>query len=144
MLRRWFALTTLLCLPFVASAQLPKPFYAWWSNPVVVRDLNLKPAQKREIREAVVGYREHLVYLRGEIERAENDLELQFNQQPVDARKTNEAIERLAGARGELTRTLSQMSLKLRMVLTQEQWQDLQRRRPGKAPLAVPTENEPR
>jgi hypothetical protein len=48
----------------------------------------------------------------------------------VDPAKTNEAIERLVDARSDLTRTLTQLSLKLRLILTEEQWQELQRRRP--------------
>jgi Spy/CpxP family protein refolding chaperone len=114
-----------------ASAQLPKGFYAWWSTPVA-RDLNLSGEQRQQIRATVRDYRPHLVELRAEVERAESELEYQFNQQPVDARKANEAIDRLAAARSDLTRTLSQMSLQLRTVLTQQQWQELQRRRPLK------------
>jgi Spy/CpxP family protein refolding chaperone len=125
-----------------ASAQLPKGFYAWWGSPVV-RDLNLSLEQKQQIRSTVKDYRPHLVELRAEVERAEGDLEYQFNQQPVDSRKANEAIDRLAAARSDLTRTLSQMSLKLRTVLTQQQWQELQRRRPVKGangPVQQPEE----
>ena len=50
---------------------------------------------------------------------------------PVDPAKTNEAIERLVDARSDLTRTLTQLSLKLRLILSEEQWQELQRRRPA-------------
>jgi len=108
-----------------------------------VRDLNLSLEQKQQIRSTVKDYRPHLVELRAEVERAEGDLEYQFNQQPVDSRKANEAIDRLAAARSDLTRTLSQMSLKLRTVLTQQQWQELQRRRPVKGangPVQQPEE----
>jgi Spy/CpxP family protein refolding chaperone len=127
-----------------ALAQLPKGFYAWWGSPVV-RDLNLSDQQRRQIRLTVRDYHPHLVELRAEVERAEGDLQYQFNQQPVDTRKANEAIDRLAAARSDLTRTLSQMSLKLRTVLTQQQWQELQRRRPvrGEGPLPPTPTEEP-
>jgi Spy/CpxP family protein refolding chaperone len=140
---RAVALAVLVVL-FAAPAwsQLPKGFYAWWGSPVV-RDLNLNDEQKRQIRSTVRDYRPHLVELRAEVERAEGDLEYQFNQQPVDARKANDAIDRLAAARADLTRTLSQMSLKLRAVLTQQQWQELQRRRPVKGAGPVPQPEEP-
>jgi hypothetical protein len=123
-----------------APAQLPKGFYAWWGSPVV-HDLNLSDEQRRLIRSTVKDYRPHLMELRAEVERAEGDLEYQFNQQPVDPRKANEAIDRLAAARADLTRTLSQMSLKLRTVLSQQQWQELQRRRPVKG--AAPVQQQP-
>jgi len=55
-------------------------------------------------------------------------LGIALGESPVDQRKANEAIDHLATARGELTRTLSQMTLRLRTILTSEQWQELQRR----------------
>ena len=136
------ALTLALLFASCAWAQLPKGFYAWWGSPVV-RDLNLSDEQKKQIRVTIREYRPHLVELRAEVERAEGDLEYQFNQQPVDARRANEAIDRLAAARSDLTRTLSQMSLKLRTVLSQQQWQELQRRRPVKGAGVVQQPEEP-
>jgi Spy/CpxP family protein refolding chaperone len=112
-----------------ASAQLPRNLYPWWSKPVA-QELNLSFEQKRQVRDTIQAYRPRLVELRARVDRAEADLETQFNQQPVDTRRANDAIYRLASARADLTRTLSQMSLKLRTVLTQQQWEELQRRRP--------------
>jgi Spy/CpxP family protein refolding chaperone len=116
-----------------AYAQMPRSLYPWWSKPVA-QELNLSIEQKRQVRQTIKEYRPRLVELRASVDRAEADLETQFNQQPVDARKANDAIERLASARADLTRTLSQMSLKLRTVLTEPQWEELQRRRPERNP----------
>ncbi len=66
--------------------------------------------------------------LREAVQRADSDLQIALDQSPLDQRKANEAIEHLATARGELTRTISQMTLRLRTILTNEQWQELQRR----------------
>ena len=44
----------------------------------------------------------------------------------MDQTKANDAINQLAAARGELTKAVSQMDLKLRMILTAQQWQQLQ------------------
>ncbi len=129
-----------LAFAAAASGQLPRPFYAWWSSPGVVQDLNLTNEQKTQIRLTVRDYRGHLLQLRGEIERNEAELEFQFNQQPVDVRRASEVIDRLASARSDLTRTISQMSLKLRTVLTQQQWQELQKRRPAKGRVETPGE----
>ena len=112
-------------------AQLPKGFYAWWNQPVA-RTLNLTNPQRREIRETVAQYRPRLMELRVEVNKAEANLQDQFDQDPVDNAKVSQAIERLVTARGDLTRTLSQMSLKLRVLLTAQQWQQLQRNRPGR------------
>jgi Spy/CpxP family protein refolding chaperone len=112
-------------------AQMPKSLYAWWSKPVVTKQLNLTTVQRQQIRAVVVEFRPHLIDIRAEVSKAEIDLEAQFDHDPVDQAKANQAIERLIGARSDLTRTLSQMSLKLRSVLTEQQWRDLQRLRPG-------------
>lgn len=113
--------------------QMPKSLYAWWSKPVVARQLNLTNVQRQQIRATVVQFRPHLIDIRAEVNKAEIDLEAQFDHDPVDQTKANQAIERLIAARADLTRTLSQMSLKLRTVLTEQQWRDLQRLRPGQA-----------
>jgi Spy/CpxP family protein refolding chaperone len=55
-----------------------------------------------------------------------------FNQDSIDQRKADQAVNQLANARGDLTRTLSQMSLKLRNLLTADQWRDLQARQAGR------------
>ena len=112
--------------------QMPKSLYAWWSKPVVARQLNLTNVQRQQIRATVVQFRPHLIDIRAEVNKAEIDLQAEFDHDPVDQTKANQAIERLIAARADLTRTLSQMSLKLRTVLTEQQWRDLQRLRPGK------------
>ena len=121
-------------------AQMPKSLYAWWSRPVITRQLNLTNVQRQQIRSTVLQYRPHLIDIRAEVNKAEIDLEAQFDHDPVDQAKANQAIERLIAARTDLTRTLSQMSLKLRSVLTEQQWRDLQRLRPGPGE-ELPTES---
>ena len=131
-----------LALSVCALAQLPKGFYAWWSRPEITRNLNLTPAQRQQIRGTVMQYRPHLLNVRAEVIRAEQTLADEFNRNPVDPTRAQEAIARLVDARSDLTRTLSELSLKLRLVLTEQQWQELQRRRPlsgGDAPEPAET-----
>jgi Spy/CpxP family protein refolding chaperone len=128
-MRRTAILALLLTGPLFA--QMPRSLYAWWSKPVITRQLNLTDVQRQQIRATVVQYREHLIDIRAEVNKAEIDLEAQFDHEPIDQAKANQAIERLVAARADLTRTLSQMSLRLRSVLTEQQWRDLQRLRPG-------------
>ena len=118
-----------LTLPVAASAQ---PFFGpfpWWDSPIA-RDLNLTDAQTKQILATVKEYRDHLVDLRAVVQKAEGDLQDIFNEDQIDQKRANDAIERLVAARSDLTRTLSQMELKLRGVLTAQQWQQLQQRRP--------------
>ena len=119
-----------LLLSSAVFGQMPKGIYAWWNRPEIARDLNLSPAQRQQIRAVVQQFRPHLLNVRMSVVQAEQELAQQFNRNPVDAAKTNDAIERVVDARSDLTRTLSQLSLKLRLVLTEQQWQELQRRGP--------------
>jgi Spy/CpxP family protein refolding chaperone len=64
------------------------------------------------------------------VNKADAEVAAAFNEETVDQAKANDAINRLADARRELTRTMSQFELKLRTVLTAQQWQDMQRPRP--------------
>src|SRR5271169_243042 len=130
-MRRYFILALLASSALLA--QMPKGIYAWWSRPEIARNLNLTPSQREQIRAVVQQFRPHLLNVRSEVNQAEQALAEQFNRNPVNAAKTNEAIERLVDARSDLTRTLTQLSLKLRLVLTEQQWQELQRRRPTAA-----------
>jgi len=122
-------LVLLAALAFPALAQAPRGFFAWWDSPIA-RDLNLTDAQVKQIRSTVREYRAKLVDLRASVEKAEIEVEDAFNEENVDPRKATEAIDHLANARADLTRTVSQMSLRLRTVLTPDQWRELQKRRP--------------
>ena len=134
-------LITLACAATL-SAQLPKGIFNWWGRREIVRDLNLSAAQREQIRATVQQFRPHLLNVRAAVDQAELDLAGQFNHNPVDPAKTNDAIERLVDARSDLTRTLSQLSLKLRLILTEDQWQELQRRRPVEDKSAPPESGE--
>ena len=140
-MRRLLALALLFSA--AVSAQMPKGIYAWWSRPQIARDLNLSPSQREQIRATVQQYRPHLLNVRIAVNQAEQALADQFNRNPVDPPKTNEAIERLVDARSDLTRTLTQLSLKLRLVLNAQQWEELQRRRPVQGNESAPPPEAP-
>jgi Spy/CpxP family protein refolding chaperone len=121
------------------SAQMPRGIWAWWSRPQVARDLNLSVEQRQQIRSTVQQYRPHLLEVRAAVNQAEQALADQFNSNPVDQAKTSAAIDRLVDARSDLTRTLTQLSLKLRLILTEQQWLELQRRRPVRGEEPAPS-----
>jgi len=111
-------------------AQMPQSLYPWWGNKPVVKQLDLTPAQVHDIRAAVTEAQPHLLEVRAKVLRAEQNLEDQFNADPVDQAKANQALEQLIAARIDLTHSLTELSLKLRMLLTIQQWHELQRLRP--------------
>jgi Spy/CpxP family protein refolding chaperone len=120
----------LVLLPVALCAQGRPPFGPWWDGPVV-NGLNLSEAQRKQIQTTTRDFRNRLVDARASVQKAEGELDDVFNSDKLDQRRANDAINRLANARGELTKVMSQMSLQLRQVLTAEQWQELQRRERG-------------
>jgi Spy/CpxP family protein refolding chaperone len=124
----------LLLLAFMPAAMLVAQgpgmgMFPWWDSPLA-QDLNLSENQKQQIKSTVRDYRDRLIEQRATLQKAEGNLQDCLNEEQVNEAKTNEAIEKTVAARGEFARTVSQMSLKLRMILTPQQWQELQKRRP--------------
>jgi Spy/CpxP family protein refolding chaperone len=116
-------------LSLSALAQGPRDFFPWWDTPVA-RDINLTDAQQKQVQATVREYRSRLIDVRAGVEKAEGDVADLFNDDQFDTNKANDAVERLVAARSELTRAFSQMSVKLRSVLTAQQWRELEKRRP--------------
>ena len=136
--------------PALLQAQMPRGFFPWWEDRFV-RDMNLTADQQQRIRGVLREHRPALIDKRAAVEKAEAEVEDLYNEDTVDTKKAAEAIDRLVAARSELTRAFAQMSLRLRTVLTAEQWRELQRRRmermgprgmPRKGPETVPPQGE--
>ena len=111
------------------AQHIPGNSWAWWASPVV-RDLNLSPEQLRQVRATVREYRMQLIDLRGNVQKAELEVEDAFNEEHFQPQRASAAVERLIAARTELGKALGQLSLKLRGAITADQWRELQRRRP--------------
>lgn len=122
-------------LPVLLLAQPPRGPRPWWDGEVA-KDLNLNDVQTKQIAQTLKDFRPRMFEVRAEVNKAEAAVQTAFNQDPVDQAKANDAINQLAAARGEMTKAVSQMDLKLRMILTADQWQQLQQKqhrpdRPG-------------
>ncbi len=133
--RRWKYLLPclILAIPVAIHAQGPRSgFFPWWESPLV-GGLDLTDTQRTEIRSVVREYRGQMLEVRDEVQKAESDLDDVFNEETVDQRRGSEAIERLTKARADMTRSVSEMSLRMRAVLTAQQWQELQRRQQEQA-----------
>lgn len=110
-------------------AQAPPGFFNWWDSPIA-NDLNLSEDQKKQIRSIVQEYRDCLIDQRAALQKAELQFADLFAEQSPNPARVDGVIEQLAAARTELTRTMSRMTLRLRGVLTPEQFEELQKRRP--------------
>jgi Spy/CpxP family protein refolding chaperone len=94
----------------------------------MVNGLDLSDAQRTQILTVVQEYRGRMMEVRGAVQKAERDLDQVFNEDTVDQRRCSEAIDRLTKAKADMTKSVSEMSLRMRAVLTTQQWQELQRR----------------
>jgi len=102
--------------------------FAWWDSPIA-QNLNLTPEQHKQIQAAVREFRDRLIEQRAAVQKSEANLMDLMNEDQVNEARTREMIDKVVSSRGELMRTLSLMSLRLRMVLTPQQWQELRARR---------------
>ncbi len=119
----------LLCTTVSSVAAQVPGMFPWWEAPLR-NDLGLTDDQSKQIRATLSDMRPKMIELRGAVESAESELKQEMDAAQVDPRKVNDAIEKVVTARAELTRAVAQMSLKLRLVLTPAQWQELQKRQP--------------
>jgi Spy/CpxP family protein refolding chaperone len=128
----------LVLLGSVLMAQPRGPRPGWWDNPRLASGLNLSDSQREQIQATTRDFRSRLLDARAALDKAEGELQAIFNEGNVEERRANEAIDRLAKARGDMSRVVSQMSLRIRGVLTAEQWQELQRRDGGRMDGSAP------
>jgi Spy/CpxP family protein refolding chaperone len=119
-----------LVLPLAALAQgkaKGPEMSRWWERPVV-RDLGLTEEQNARVRVIVRESRDRLIQLRGAVDSAEAALSDEMSEEKVDPKRAEAAIERVVATRSELMRAIAQMSLRLRLILTSAQWQELEKR----------------
>lgn len=133
-------LILLLVTSVLATAQSARTSFLtnfpWWDNPVA-GSLNLSEAQTKQIRATVQEFRNRLVDARAAVEKAEGAVQDIFEADQPDQQRATVAIDQLGTARAELTRVTTQMSFKLRGILSSSQWQELRRHaadRPGRGP----------
>jgi Spy/CpxP family protein refolding chaperone len=125
--RQW-TLCLILAVTPALHAQGPRAgFFPWWDNPIA-SGLELSDAQRTQIRSVAGEYRGRMMEVRDSVRKAENDLDAVFNEDAVDQRKGSEAIDRLTKARADMTKAVAEMSLRMRSVLTPQQWQALRQR----------------
>lgn len=141
MTARILLLTAALCIAPLAVAQPPIP---WWENPVG-NGLTLTESQWDRVKRILAECRDRIDQERADVERAELEMENIFNGERIDWPRARPAIDQLAKARSILTQDLTTMTLRLRSVLTVDQWRTLQARgatgRPkGRGPGGPPRE----
>src|SRR5262245_39452646 len=113
----WKLIALAVAISIVLSAQGPRGPRGprdWWDNPIIDQ-LNLNDSQRKQIQATIQDFRNRLVDARTAVDKAESDLDEIYNSEgTVDQRRANEAIDHLASSRGELTKVVAQMTLRMR------------------------------
>jgi len=130
-----FAILAVVSAGGLVAQPQPRPPIAtqyWWESRVAMNSLNLTEAQTKQLNSIQAANVNRLMDLRSAVTKAENNLQEVFNQPNADELKADAAVDQYANARDNLTRALTRLSLQMRSVLTDEQWQELAARQAGR------------
>lgn len=118
-------ITILVGTPSAVAEQFDVPPGRWWDRPGVVRLLALSAEQQRSIQSITLTHARNMVDLKAAVERAELDLRAAAEAEPFVAERVREAFGAFVAARTRLETERFEMILRIREVLTHEQWQRL-------------------
>jgi Spy/CpxP family protein refolding chaperone len=124
-MKRWLQIAFLGALSLCAVQA--QPIIPWWENPVA-SGLTLSEAQKESINRILSEYRERLTAEHQEAERAEHEFESVVRADTLEYGRGWKVIDQLVTARAIFTKDMSAMILRLRNVLTAEQWRTVRER----------------
>ena len=97
----------------------------WWERPRIAAELGLAAEQRATLDTLALAHAKTMVDLKGEVEKAELDLRMTSDTEPFDARGVREAFALLQQRRARLELERFELLLKVREVLTTEQWRKL-------------------
>jgi Spy/CpxP family protein refolding chaperone len=103
----------------------------WWTKPGIVRRLGLSDDQQKRLDQVYQQARLKLIDLRAALEKEEALLEPMLAPDRPQEAAVLAQIDRIAEVRAELEKTNARMLFAFRMVLTPEQWKELQVRDSG-------------
>jgi Spy/CpxP family protein refolding chaperone len=98
----------------------------WWNNPKLVEKLKLTDDQRKAMDKIFQDHREKLVDLRGNLEKAEIEMEPLVRADQPNESAVMAQIDKVAQARAELEKANARFLFALRAKLTPEQWKQVQ------------------
>lgn len=101
-------------------------FGRWWNNPKIVEQLKLTDDQRKAMDQIYQEHREKLVDLRGNVEKAEIEMEPLVRADQPNEQAVMSQIDKVAQARAELEKANARFLFALRAKLTPEQWKQVQ------------------
>jgi Spy/CpxP family protein refolding chaperone len=98
----------------------------WWNNPRIIEKLKLTDDQRKAMDQIFQEHREKLVDLRGNVEKAEIEMEPLVRADQPNEQAVLSQIDKVAQARAELEKANARFLFALRAKLTPEQWKQVQ------------------
>lgn len=140
-LQRFFTISSVLCLALLLPGAAGNPLetqksqeFPFTFGPIgltkLMQEVGLAEAQMRQFEQIFQENRNTLSDLRVEVGKKERDLQVLLDAPQVDHRQAELAVDALLDARNRLAKATSMMMVRMRQVVTLEQWrrmQDLQR-----------------
>jgi Spy/CpxP family protein refolding chaperone len=123
----WIVAVGLVLAAGVAAAQpFDVPPGRWWERPAVAGRLGLSPDQIRQLDATTYTFARRMIDLKATVEKAQIDLRAASDAEPFMPGKVREAFAVLQQARARLEMERFDMLLKVRELLTPDQWAKLQ------------------
>jgi Spy/CpxP family protein refolding chaperone len=115
-----------LILFFMEGFDLPEG--KWWLNEEVVRNLQITEAQQKELGKIYYSHLEKAIDLKAKVEKEELKLREMLDQKEINEKELLSQVDRLLEARNSLERARAELFVKVRIILTPEQWQKVKER----------------
>jgi Spy/CpxP family protein refolding chaperone len=126
MKRLWIGWMLLAAAPAAAQILPAGLGSRWWRTTAMMERLHLSPEQQSKMDDVFQQSRLKLIDLTAALDKEEAILEPLVSAEEPDAEKIRAQIVRVADARAELEKANANMLLGLRLLLTPEQWRNLQ------------------
>jgi len=124
---RWLIGSVLLLATGAASAQpFSVPVGKWWERPRIAARLGVTQDQVSKLNAATYPHAKAMVDLKASVDKATLDLQAASEAEPFEADRARIAFGALQQARQRLEAERFEMLLKVRAILTADQWGRLQ------------------
>lgn len=117
--------------PKAPPLALGEPLGVWWRDPKLAQRIGLSSDQQKAIESIWRDNRARLADLISSLDKDQTDMGSLLKAEKPDETKITTQIDRVVQARAELERANARMLLGIRMVLTLDEWDRLQRERPS-------------
>jgi periplasmic protein CpxP/Spy len=112
--------------PMERAMRSHNEFGRWWNNPKIIERLKLTDEQRKAMDDIFQKHREKLVDLRGNLEKAEIEMEPLVKADQPNESTVMSQIDKVAQARAELEKANARFLFALRAKLSPEQWKQVQ------------------